>query len=85
MASQESQQQAEEPDKPLENYVFTFNGVNFQKGTGKTPVDACTIQRYHGAEYWVIYWKNKTATGPGCWEINEDYRDYVDNVCGEIE
>ena len=85
MASQESQQQAEEPDKPLENYVFTFNGVNFQKGTVKTPVDACTIQRYHGAEYWVIYWKNKTATDPGSWEINEDYRDYVDNVCGEVD
>jgi len=84
IARQEQQQQAEEPEKPLENYVFTFNGVNFQKGTVRTPIDACTIQRYRGAAHRVIFWKNKTATEPGSWEIREDSRQYVDNVCGEV-
>jgi len=58
--------------------------VNFQKGTARTPVDACTIQRYRGAAHRVIFWKNKTATEPGSWEIREDSRQYVDNVCGEV-
>ena len=61
IAAQEAQQQAEEPGMPLQNYIFTFNGVDFQKGTARTPTDACTIQRYNGAPLWVIYWKNKTA------------------------
>ena len=85
ITSQESQQQAEEPSMPLEDQVFTFNGVDFQKGTARTPIDACTIQRYNGAALWVIYWKSKTATEPGSWEIKGgDYREYVDNVCGEV-
>ena len=85
IASQETQQRAEEPTKPLENYVFTFHGIDFQKGTARTPIDACTIQRYNGAANWVIYWNNKTPTTPGSWEINPGYRQYVDNVCAEID
>lgn len=85
IASQEEQQQQEEPTKPLENVVFTFNGVAFQEGTARTPIDACAIQRYNGAAQRVIYWKNKTATEPGSWEINEAYRAYVDAVCVEIQ
>jgi len=85
IAEQERQQQLEEPTKPLENYIFTFNGVNFQKGTARTPIDACTIQRYNGATKRVIYWKNKTLTQPGSWEINAARRAYVDDVCGEIQ
>ena len=69
---------------PLQNYVFTFNGVDFQKGTARTPVDACAIQRYNGAAQWVIYWKNKTATTPGSWEIKSNQRAYVDSVCGHV-
>lgn len=84
IASQEAQQQAEEPTKPLQNFIFTFNGVDFQKGTARTPTHACTIQRFNGAPYWVIYWKNKTPTQPGSWEINNSYRAYVDAVCGEL-
>ena len=84
MASQESQQQVEEPSMGLTNYVFTFNGVDFQKGTARTPVDACTIQRYNGAALWVIYWQNTTTNQPGSWQIRDTYRAYVDNVCGEI-
>ena len=84
IAAQEAQQQAEEPGMPLQNYIFTFNGVDFQKGTARTPTDACTIQRYNGAPLWVIYWKNKTAITPGSWEIRATHRAYVDNVCGEI-
>ncbi|MBN1425819.1 hypothetical protein JXA88_14810 [Candidatus Fermentibacteria bacterium] len=86
IASQESQQQEEEPTMPLENYVFSFNGINFQKGTDRTPIDACAIQRYNGAHRWVIYWMNKTPTRSGSWEIRgAPYRDYVDDVCGEVE
>jgi hypothetical protein len=85
IADQEAQQQAEEPGMPLENYIFTFNGVDFRKGTDRTPVDACTIQRYNGAALWVIYWKNKTPTEPGSWQIRNTHRAYVDSVCGEID
>lgn len=85
IAEQEEQQQREEPTKPLQNYIFTFNGVDYQKGTARTPTDACTIQRYNGAEFWVIYWKNKTPTEPGSWEIRNSHRAYVDNVSGEVE
>ena len=85
IANQEAQQQAEEPGMPLENYIFTFNGVDFRKGTDRTPIDACTIQRYNGAALWVIYWKNKTPTEPGSWQIRDTHRAYVDIVCGEID
>ncbi len=85
IANQEAQQQAEEPCMPLENYIFTFNGVDFQKGTDRTPVDACTIQRYNGAALWVIYWKNKTPTESGIWQIRNTHRAYVDSVCDEID
>src|SRR5262249_28272003 len=62
IASQEQQQIAEEPTMGLTNYVFSFSGVNFQKGTAQTPIDACTIQRYHGVyNGWVIQWRNKTT------------------------
>jgi hypothetical protein len=85
MVRQETQQQAENPSAPLTNEVFTFSGLSFQKGTARTPVDACTIQRYNGAEGWVIYWRNATTNQPGSWQINEEYRAYVDSVCGYIE
>ena len=83
IASQEAQQKAEEPTMPLENYVFTFNGVDFQKGTSRTPVDACTIQRYNGAVLWVIFWKNKTLTEPGSWQYRSS--QYLDLVCGRMQ
>ncbi len=86
IATQESQQATNEPAMGLTNYVFTFNGVDFQKGTDRTPVDACAIQRYNGAALWVIYWNNKTPTEPGSWEIRGGtYREYVDHVCGEVD
>jgi hypothetical protein len=81
---QEKQQKEEEPGKPLENYIFEFGGIKYQKGTEKTPTDACAIQRYNGAEQWVIYWKNKTADSEGEWKINEKFRDYVDAVSKHI-
>jgi hypothetical protein len=85
IAKQEEQQKAEEPGMPLENYSFKFGKVTFQKGTNRTPIDACTIQRYNGAAKWVIFWKNKTNTEPGSWQIRGgDYREYVDNVCSQV-
>lgn len=81
IASQEAQQQNEEPSKPLQNYIFTFGGIDFRKGTSHTPTDACAIQRYNGAAYWVIYWDNKTATKAGSWKIRSTHRTYVDAVC----
>jgi len=85
ITAQETQQQAEEPSMSLDNYIFTFNGVNFRKGTTKTPVDACTIQRYNGAGLWVIYWKNKTETEPGSWQIRGgSYSEYVEHICSEV-
>lgn len=86
IAIQESQQVTNEPTMGLTNYVFTFNGIDFQKGTARTPVDACAIQRYNGAPLWVIYWKSKTQTEPGSWEVRDGtYREYVDHVCGEAD
>ncbi len=84
IASQEQQQQNEEPTMPLQNYIFVFNGTPFQKGTARTPVDACAIQRNNGATSWVIYWKNKTTTTPGSWEYVPAQTGYVDAVCGRI-
>ena len=84
IAAQEAQQQVQEPTMPLTNYVFTFNGVAFRKGTDRTPVDACAIQRYHGAPSWVIWWREKTATTNGCWLYRPD-EEYVCTVCGHIE
>jgi hypothetical protein len=84
MASQETQQQAEEPSKPLENCIFTFNGVDFRKGISRTPIDACAIQRYNGVSGgWVIYWQNKTPTQPGQWMYYSN-NVYVCAVCGNI-
>lgn len=88
IARQEAQQQSEEPTMPLQNYIFTFNGVAFQKGTARTPTDACTIQRYNGNGAdgkWVIYWKNKTETEPGSWECREDKITYIEIICGQIQ
>lgn len=84
IASQEAQQQSEEPSMPLANYIFVFNNVPFQKGTPRTPVDACAIERNNGASQWVIFWRNKTATIPGSWEVNPSFTQYVDLVCGRI-
>lgn len=85
IALQESQQMVQDPSQSLTNEVFTFNGIAFQKGTARTPVEACAIQRYNGAVNWVIYWKEATTNSPGSWEINDSYREYVDRVCSEIE
>jgi hypothetical protein len=84
ITEQELQQQAEEPGMPLENYIFTFNGVDFRKGTDRTPIDACTIQRYNSTALWVIFWRNRTADEPGSWQIRETHRAYVDTICGDI-
>ena len=85
IARQEAQQAAEEPGMLLENEVFEFNGVAFQKGTGRTPIDACTIQGFNGADNWVIYWQNKTATNAGSWKINPEQCLYLNSVCGRID
>ena len=85
IAEQESQQQDDDPSQPLANEVFTFNGIDFQKGTARTPEDACTIQRYNGAQGWVIYWRRPTQSEPGCWILNSAQRGYVDAVCGWVE
>lgn len=85
IAQQEAQQQAEEPTKPLENEVFTFNGVVVQKGTARTPTDICTINAYNGATSWVIYWRNSTTNLPGEWMVNSNASVYVNSVCGRVE
>ena len=87
IARQETQQIAEEPGKPLAGAVFTWEGVNFQKGTARTPTDACTIQAFNGAAKWVIYWKNKELDPPtaGSWEQkNDSYADYLKAVIGQL-
>ena len=97
---QERQQQEEDPARPLGGMAFTFNGVDFTTANGRHPIDACTIQRYNGAERWVIYWQNEERdpeTGalvtPGSWEVNRNprpgqqggtYDDYVNAVCGRL-
>ena len=97
---QERQQRNENPNQPLAGMTFTFNGVDFTTTNGRHPIDACTIQRYNGAERWVIYWQNEERnpeTGalvtPGSWEVNRNqrprprggtYDDYVNAVCGRL-
>lgn len=80
---QVSQQQQQDPSQPLANEVFTYNGVNFQAGTARTPTDACTIQRYNGAAEWIIYWNWNEQTEIGFWANRPN--GYVDAVCGELD
>lgn len=85
IAGQEALQQLQDPTQPLDNAVFTFGGMTCRKGTMFSPVDACTIQRYNGAEVPVISWRQPTSGVPGAWIVNEGYRGYVDAICARYE
>jgi len=79
IAEQESQQQAADPSKPLQNFTFSWNGVNFKKGTQRTPIDACAIWKYNGhGGLWPIYWDNPSKT----WKQRASF--YLDKVCGKL-
>jgi hypothetical protein len=79
ITEQETQQNAEDPADVLQNTTFTWNSVNFKKGTSKTPQDACAIQRYNGVSGgWVIYWDNPTDT----WKQRSSA--YVSGVVGHL-
>ena len=74
------QQEAQVPGKLLANETFTFGGLDYEVGTAHTPIDACTIQRFNGAPYWVIYWHEAT----GEWLVRGgDLRKYVDDISQE--
>ena len=80
LASQEMQQLADNPSDTLDSHVFSIGGYSFGPNTGRTALDACTIQAYNGAPSWVIYWKRKTATEDGSWEVNSSQTGYIANV-----
>ncbi len=73
------QQLAEAPTKELRLEVFTYSDVDFQAGTARTPLDACTIQAFNGVPDWTISWNN----GADEWE--QKASGYVDAVCAELE
>jgi hypothetical protein len=86
ITSQEDQQKVDDPNKPLENYTFTYGtvqgGVTFQKGTNKTPVDACAILRYNGIDQgWPIWW-DRTAKQ---WKHRDNSKNYLQKVCDEYK
>lgn len=83
--TQITQQMEDNPEDTLASHVFTIGGVDFQVGTSKTPLDACAIQAYNGAASFVIYWKRKTATDPGSWELNPARTLYIENVLNCLE
>jgi hypothetical protein len=64
---------------PLSAEVFTWNGVNFQEATSRTPIDACAIQRYNGVQGgWVIWWDNATST----WKHKSNA--YLEGICARL-
>ena len=81
---QVQQQQQEEPTMPLSEQTFIIGGVEFREGTGRTPIDACAIQRYNGAPRWVIYWRNKTPTSAGAWCVSQSATNYVASVMEHV-
>lgn len=83
IARQEGQQMTNDPTKPLENEIFTFGGVDVQKGTARTPTDICTMNAYNGATNWVISWRNSTTNMPGEWVLNTNVSGYgyATSVC----
>ncbi len=87
--SQKAQQEAEDPSQPLSAQTFTIGGVQFREGSSRTPVDACTINRYNGVPHgWVIYWQNRTSRKPGRWRIRAASTGYVNDVlqeAGEVQ
>jgi len=83
IADQIDQQESECPECDLANEVFVYNGVAFQEGTARTPIDACTIQAYNGANPWTISWHNGVSPIIGYWE--QVASAYVDAVCAEMD
>ena len=79
------QQQEDNPEDTIASHVFTIGGVDFQEGTSRTPLDACTIQAYNSATHFVIYWKRKTTSEPGAWMLNPTQTEYIENVLDCLE
>jgi hypothetical protein len=70
----------EEPTMPLANKQFVIGPLTYQEGTAKSATDAVAIQLYNGAPLFVIFWKNKTLTTPGSWQIQPSQTAYVTAV-----
>lgn len=89
---QETQQAQQDPQQPLANETFTWNGIAFKKNTARTPLDACTIQRYNGAALWVIFWQQPTQDEGGYWvgrgqdgQQASAYAAYLKDVLDKLE
>ena len=79
--SQISQQQAQDPNKPLANYQFTWASIVFQMGTLKTPIDACAIEAFNGVTPgWAVYWSNNNDK----WQQRDNVNNYIAAVCGYL-
>jgi hypothetical protein len=75
VTSQVTEQQAENPNRPLANESFVFGGVTYRSGTSRTPEHACGIGRYNGATPWPVAWDRPAQ--PGAWSGQDNANGYV--------